>query len=254
MPPAPGALHKAQGSRFRHVLDNAAGSDRRRAQPDGAVSRPYRASDRLLHMPSRTARLEVSRRAAIKLVTSAMAASMAGCGRPEEEIIPYAQMPEGLVPGEPMRFATTLCLSGYGRGFVAIAVDGHPIKIEGNPRHPFSLGATDVFAEAEVLALYDPDRSTVARKQGQIAIWEDFAADWARASASSSPGKLALVTGRIVSPTEVALIGELKRRFPNLRWYRYEPVNDDSARAGARLAFGRVLNTLPRLAEADVVL
>jgi molybdopterin-containing oxidoreductase family iron-sulfur binding subunit len=192
---------------------------------------------------------ELDRRAALKLLASAMAATMARCGRPEEQIIPYANMPEGLVAGEPMRFATTLPLAGYGRGFLGISVDGRPIKIEGNPRHPFSLGATDVFAEAEVLSLYDPDRSTVAWHKNAIATRDDFAADWASATKSGA----ALVTGRTVSPTTLAQIDALKKSIPDLRWYRYEPVNDDAARAGARLAFGRVLTALPRWADADVV-
>lgn len=97
---------------------------------------------------------EIDRRSALKMLAAAASTLMTGCSRPEEEIIPYVNMPEGLVAGEPMRFATTFKLSGYGRGFFATSIDGHPTKIEGNPRHPFSLGATDVFAEAEVMSLY----------------------------------------------------------------------------------------------------
>ena len=76
-------------------------------------------------------------------------------------------MPERMTPGVPLRFATALALSGYGRGVIVTSVEGRPIKIDGNPRHPASLGATDVFAEAAVLSLYDPDRSKAPRS-GQL--------------------------------------------------------------------------------------
>jgi len=206
-------------------------------------------------MPSLTTdRMTVDRRVALKLLASAVAATMARCSPPDEEIVPYVDMPEGLVAGESMRFATTLSLSGYGRGFLGISVDGRPIKIEGNPRHPFSLGATDIFAEAEVLSLYDPGRSSAALRDGQIANWDDFATDWERVGDATAGSAIALVTGRIVSPTMLARIDALKARFPGLRWYRYEPVSDDAARAGAQLAYGRLVTAMPRWAEFDVVL
>ncbi len=191
---------------------------------------------------------DIDRRDSLKLLAAAMAGLVARCGKPQEEIIPYVNMPEGMVAGEPERFATTLPLAGYGRGFQAIAVDGRPIKIEGNVRHPFSLGATDVFAESEVLSLYDPDRSQTVFRRDQISTWDDFAQAWSRIPPTA---RLGLVTGRILSPTTLARITALKARYPNLSWYRYEPVQDDAARAGARLAFGRTVSALPRLAEAD---
>jgi len=205
-------------------------------------------------MPSLKSPTDLDRRVALKLLASAMAVTMARCSRPQEEIIPYANMPEGMVAGVPMRFATTLSLTGYGRGFLGITVDGRPIKIEGNPQHPFSLGATDIFAEAEVLSLYDPDRSTAIRSGDAIATWDAFVAAWGQAAQVKSGAGMALVTGRIVSPTTLARVAALKARFPELRWYRYEPVNDDAARAGSRQAFGRVVTALPRWADADVVL
>src|SRR3954454_23054146 len=110
-----------------------------------------------------------SRREALQLFAAHMSPALAGCGKPVEEIVPYVAMPEGLTPGEPLKFATALPLGGYARGVMAISVDGRPIKIEGNPKHPASLGATDAFAEAAVLSLYDPDRSRTVLRHGEIA-------------------------------------------------------------------------------------
>jgi molybdopterin-containing oxidoreductase family iron-sulfur binding subunit len=105
-----------------------------------------------------------------------------------------------------------------------------------------------------VLSLYDPDRSNAMRRKGAGAGWKAFEADWHRLTDNQNREGLGLVTGRVVSPTTLARINALRQRFPQLRWYRYEPVNDDGARSGARMAFGRVVTALPRWADADVVL
>src|ERR1700691_4698289 len=91
------------------------------------------------HQPSRETRsssFALDRRAALKLFTSGAALALASCGRPAEEIVPYVELPERLVPGVPLRFATALPLAGYGRGVIVTSVEGRPTKIEGNPRHP----------------------------------------------------------------------------------------------------------------------
>ena len=98
----------------------------------------------------------VDRRAALKLFVSGAALALASCGRPAEKIVPYVDVPPGETPGLPLRFATALPLNGYGRGVIVTSVEGRPIKIEGNPRHPASAGSTDVFAEAAVLSLCRP--------------------------------------------------------------------------------------------------
>lgn len=114
------------------------------------------------------------------------------------------KMPERLVPGEPMRFATSLSLSGFGRGVIVVSIDGRPIKVEGNPRHPASLGATDVFAEAAVLSLYDPDRSRTILERNQIASDEAFREalnDQLRDMREREGEGFRLLTARVTSPT-----------------------------------------------------
>jgi molybdopterin-containing oxidoreductase family iron-sulfur binding subunit len=199
---------------------------------------------------------DLDRRSALKFLASGLVLTLTSCRKPQEEIVPYVDMPERLLPGEPLKFATTMALGGYGRGVLATSVDGRPIKIEGNPRHPASLGATDVFAEAEILSLYDPGRSKAPRHGDDIASWNAFAGalrvQMEREQARRGAG-LRIVTGRVTSPTLLRQIDDVLKQLPEARWYRYEPVSDDAFLAGAALAFGRPLTALPRLADASVI-
>ncbi len=212
----------------------------------------------LTHASERTAAAaDVDRRAALKLLASSAALGLASCGKPTEHIVPYVDQPERVVPGIPLRFATTLQLAGYGRGVIVTSVEGRPTKIEGNPRHPASLGATDVFAEAAVLSLYDPDRSKTVRGRTNVESWDAFAsalrAQMEKEKAREGAG-LRLLSGRLTSPTLVRQRDALLKQFPQARWYQYEPVSRDAETAGAALAYGRPLLALPRIAEARVIL
>jgi Fe-S-cluster-containing dehydrogenase component len=197
------------------------------------------------------------RRAALKLFVSGAALALASCGRPAEEVVPYVDMPEREVPGIPLRFATALSLNGYGRGVLVTSLEGRPIKIEGNPLHPASLGSTDVFAEASLLSLYDPDRSKAPYGAGRIQSWSAFDAalqprlEQERAREGAG---LALLTGRVTSPTLLAQINALIQALPQAKWYRYEPVEDDALQAGAIAAFGHAATALPRFKDARVAL
>ncbi len=202
--------------------------------------------------PARDGFSPIDRRAALRLMASGVALGLASCGRPTEEVVPYVTVPERLTPGIPLRFATTLPLAGFGRGMIVTSVEGRPIKIEGNPRHPASLGATDVFAEAAVLSLYDPDRAKAVTSGNDVKSWDAFEqalrAQMAAERARNGSG-LRLLTSRITSPTLLAQINALLKSLPEARWYRYEPVDDDAARTGAAIAFGRPLSAIPRLAD-----
>jgi molybdopterin-containing oxidoreductase family iron-sulfur binding subunit len=198
---------------------------------------------------------DIDRRDALRLMASGAALALASCGRPAEEIVPYVTVPERLTPGIPLRFASTLPLAGFGRGVTVTSVEGRPIKIDGNPRHPASLGATDVFAEAALLSLYDPDRSKAITNGTNVYSWDAFEMAL-RAQMAAERGRhgsgLRILTGRITSPTLLAQIDALLKPLPEAKWYRYEPVDDDAARAGATIAFGRPLSAIPRLADARV--
>ena len=199
-----------------------------------------------------------SRREALGLLSAGIALGLGACSKPAEELVPYVVAPERLLPGVPERYATTLSLAGWARGVHAIAVDGRPIKIEGNPLHPGSRGATDVFAEAAILDLYDPDRSrTVTERVNGIASWDmverALAAPLAQARREKGRG-LRLLTGRVTSPTLARQIAALLEAMPEAAWHVHEPLDDAAALRGAELAFGRRLRALPDPGRAETIL
>lgn len=207
-------------------------------------------------MPSLDA-ISLNRRRALQLMASGVAAAMARCSPPPEEIVPYVHMRERLVPGEILRFASAVTLSGYGRGVIGLTHQGRPVKLEGSPNHPASLGGTDVFIESELMNLYDPSRTKVGRGPLAIADWDSFEAAFHRAveqAGGASKARLRLLTGRITAPSCINAIKALLARYPNARWHRYEPIDDDNETRGLALAFGKPLLTRPRLQDADVVL
>jgi molybdopterin-containing oxidoreductase family iron-sulfur binding subunit len=120
--------------------------------------------------------MPVDRRSLLKLMGASLAlAGITGCERqPKEEIVPYVRMPEQIVPGQPLYFATALTRGGYAQGVLVESHLGRPTKVEGNELHPASLGATDIFSQAGVLSLYDPDRSQLITEQGNTRGWTRF--------------------------------------------------------------------------------
>jgi molybdopterin-containing oxidoreductase family iron-sulfur binding subunit len=200
-----------------------------------------------------------SRREFLELAAATLAlGGVAACTRqPPERIVPYVTPPEHIVPGKPLYYATALSERGYGTGVLVESHMGRPTKIEGNPIHPASLGAIDVWSQASILDLYDPGRSRVVRSRGGIGTPERFFEELAEALARerSRSGKgFRLLTGRIGSPTVFQRIRTLLHAFPEARWHSFEPLSRDNVTEGARLAFGRALVCDYDLEAADVVL
>ena len=201
----------------------------------------------------------VDRRGFLKLLGASLAfAGLSACARPRaptEKIVPYVQAPEEIIPGKPLFFASALTDGGYAEGLLVESHQGRPTKVEGNPDHPGSLGATHARTQATVLSLYDPDRSQFIVENGVRRDWETFATALAAAVDRLEDGAgLALLTETVTSPTLAALIEEVLERFPNARWHQYEPTHDDAAFAGANLAFGRSVSTRYDFSRADVIL
>ncbi|HET6628145.1 MAG TPA: TAT-variant-translocated molybdopterin oxidoreductase [Woeseiaceae bacterium] len=203
-------------------------------------------------------RAPVNRRDALRLIGASLALSgLAGCGRPPpERILPYVEQPERVVPGKPLFYATSLTHAGYARGALVETHMGRPTKVEGNPAHPASLGATDIFMQAAVLDLYDPDRSPAVRRHGSISTWTVFLAEVAdlRARLRRVDGAgLRILTGAHSSPTLAAQLGALSAQFPEARRHVHEPGARDAPRRGARSVFGQAFDTIYRLDRARVI-
>jgi MoCo/4Fe-4S cofactor protein with predicted Tat translocation signal len=186
----------------------------------------------------------VDRRRFLQLMSASLAlAGLAACTRqPQEKIVPYIEQPEDLVPGRPLFFATALPWRGYAAPVIVESHMGRPTKIEANREHPaFPGGGTDLFMQASILNLYDPDRAQVVRHEGTISSWESFVSatgpELERLRASGGSG-FRLLTPPVTSPTLAAQIADLLRQFPGARWHRWEPVSRDAAHAGAIAAFG----------------
>lgn len=201
----------------------------------------------------------LSRRDFLKLLAAPLAlAGLAACvPQPAELIMPYVEPPAGLTPGVAQYFATAMELDGYARGLLVESHQGRPVKVEGNPQHPASLGATDAFAQASILDLYDPARAQVITNRGRIRPWESFLAeltDALRAQSARQGQGLCLLTGTITSPTLAAQIRALLEQCPQARWYQYDPARGDNVQRGAEMAFGEPVQPQYRFDRADVIL
>jgi MoCo/4Fe-4S cofactor protein with predicted Tat translocation signal len=217
----------------------------------------------------------IERRGFIKLMGASLAlAGLSGCVfQPPEKIVPYIKQPEEGIPGKPLFFATAAVLFGAATPVIVRSNEGRPTKIEGNPDHPnnrpseFSAddpgsdprgsSATDIFTQASILSLYDPDRSQTLTYREDIRTWTAFVGemrtilDTQRAQQGQG---IRFLTEPITSPTLGAEINALLTALPKAKWHQYEPANRDNSRAGAVMALGQPVNTLYRFDLAERVL
>ncbi len=217
--------------------------------------------DRFLadEFPNRSTLMQINRRDMLRFMGASLAlAGLSGCRSvflPVDKVVPYVKAPEELVYGEPLFYATTMTRAGYGFGVLAEQHEGRPTRIEGNPDHPESLGAVDIFSQAEVLNLYDPDRlqNVMDQRDGSLlSTWDEFLAE-ARKQLAASKGKVRILTGAVTSPTTSALIRRLLAAHPGAVWHSYEPAGQSNAFAGAKLALGNPASTVYDLKNAKVV-
>lgn len=201
---------------------------------------------------------DISRREFVKLMGASLAlAGLTGCTRqPNEKIVPYVKAPEEIIPGKPLYFASALTFSGIARGILVESNMGRPTKIEGNPEHPESRGATDVFTQASILSLYDPDRSKspvyMARTAGWDAFFNQLRNELDIQKAKKGAG-FRILTGAVSSPTLLAQLDAIKKEFPESSWHVFESVNRDQVRKASKDFFGRPLQPVYKLDQADVV-
>jgi MoCo/4Fe-4S cofactor protein with predicted Tat translocation signal len=200
----------------------------------------------------------VSRRGFLKLMGASLAmAGMTACTKqPLEPIVPYVRQPEEVIPGRPLFFATAFSLGGYA---TPILVESHlyrPTKIEGNDKHPVSLGGTDVFAQASLLDLYDPDRSQTNTYLGEVRTWGNFV-EAIRGPLNSQKAVqgtgIRILTRTVSSPALADQLRAVQKLYPQAKWHVYEPIHRDNVYAGAQMAFGQPVETQYRLENADVI-
>lgn len=201
----------------------------------------------------------LSRRSFVKVMGASLAlAGLSGCViQPPEKIVPYVNPPEDALPGKPMFYATAMTLGGIATGLLAKSFDGRPVKVEGNPEHPGSLGSTDSFAQASLLDMYDPDRSQEVKFRGTSSNWQNFMTAMRteiEAARADGGAGVRFLTDTVTSPTMLDQFRRLATEMPNARWYQYEPVNNDNAIAGAKLAFGSPVHTVYKFDQAERIL
>ncbi|MCA1614283.1 MAG: TAT-variant-translocated molybdopterin oxidoreductase, partial [Acidobacteria bacterium] len=207
----------------------------------------------------------VNRRTFMKLMGASLAlAGLTSCSvQPPETIVPYVRQPEELVPGKPLFFATAMPWVGGAVGLLVRSNEGRPTHVEGNPDHPTNgtperaaehrVAATNVYAQASVLSLYDPDRSEAVLNRGEIRAYTTFLAETRAAldglRARQGAG-LRFLTETVTSPTAAAQMRDILRAFPAARWHVWEPAGGNAALVGAQLAFGEPVQTLYRFERA----
>ncbi|MBI5283062.1 MAG: TAT-variant-translocated molybdopterin oxidoreductase [Candidatus Solibacter usitatus] len=196
-----------------------------------------------------------SRRNLLKLMAAGFGlAGLTACRRPVENVLPFAKGVESYVPGRPLHYATVISLGGAATGLVVESNEGRPTKVEGNPRHPYSLGATSAHAQASILNLYDPDRARRVSRQNARSSWDEFTAWWKAQSSQLGAGAgLRILSERSSSPAVAAQKAAILEKYPKAQWVEYGSVNSDQPRLGAQMAFGQPLEAHYQYDKAAVV-
>jgi MoCo/4Fe-4S cofactor protein with predicted Tat translocation signal len=217
---------------------------------------------------------EWSRRGFLKLMGASMALAgfgLTSCRRPEAHLVPFTKSVEWTIPGKALYYATAMPRRTGAIPLIAATVDGRPIKIEGNPFHPASGGATDAFAQASLLDLYDPARSKRFVEKGEKdgdekgkkvpsfeardrAAFEKYLGELRTKIAADGGAALAFLVEEVHSPTRERLRAELVKAFPKMRWCVYDPLLTEAQAFATQLSFGDNARLIPRYERADVVL
>jgi Fe-S-cluster-containing dehydrogenase component len=200
----------------------------------------------------------LGRRSFLQLLgASAALGGLAACQPPREKLVPYVRPPASVTPSVPNAYATATSDHGHAIGLVVTSWEGRPTKIEGNPKHPASLGGTDAIRQALVLDLYDPNRLSGFRHERRDLSWNGALADLAliaRAHDKDQGARLRFLVEPTSSPTLADLRERILKRFPRARFDAWSAFGDDQAREGARIAFGKPADATYRVGDADVIL
>ncbi len=248
-------------STLRNLLTRRGGRTSWRALEQVAESAEFRSFIDNRHPSLAPMLAGTGRRRVLQIMAASFAlGGLSACGRPSSsgrsKIVPYVKQPKGMTPTVPTYYASGHTLDGIANGVVVTAMDGRPIKIEGNPEHPWSQGGTDMYAQAEVLGLYDPDRAQSVTHVRDVSSWDEFhSAMYGRFAAyRDAHGRgVRLLTAPTSSPTLIAQIQRMQKALPEMHWHTHAPVGRDAVYAGAQKAFGKPLETLWDFDAAELI-
>ena len=241
-------LESGQGPAFWKSLEAVADTPAFRR----FVQREYPAAAHLAKGPDR--------RGFFKMMAASFALSgLAACdqvvdGRQYE--VPYVRQPERIEPGAPLSYASATIIDGFANGILVTTVNGRPIKVEGNPQHPWSRGGTDIFGQASVLGLYDPARSQTVRYLDKISDWDTFRNRMLGpiAQVRDAQGKgLRFLTGAVTSPSFVAQMQALLKAMPQARWHMMSGLGAAALETASQAVFGARVDALWHFDKAKTV-
>jgi MoCo/4Fe-4S cofactor protein with predicted Tat translocation signal len=199
-----------------------------------------------------------ARRQFLKLMGASFAlAGLAGCEKsPFVAALPYVDQPDNETVGVPRYYATAVTFDGYAQPVIATTYSGRPTKLDGNPDHPVTKGRSDIFMQAAVLGLYDPDRAQSPTRRGDPVTWNDVAAavstfrsDWA---ADQGEG-MRLLINPTSSPTLLRQLDALGKQIPKMRIHFHDAAGQTARKDLAVVAYGQPLDLHYVLDECDVV-
>jgi len=201
---------------------------------------------------------EPGRRQFLKLMgASLLLAGLSGCGNGKsEQALPYVTQPNDIVPGVPRYYATAVMFEGYVQPVIATTYAGRPTKLDGNPDHPVTRGASDAFMQSMIYELYDPERSKIPLRDGAPSTWNVFMGAVAelRARWRERQGEgLRILTGPTSSPTLIRQFGDLAKQVPKMRWSQFAPASAAQEAEAMTLSFGRPAAPHFALDKCDVI-
>jgi molybdopterin-containing oxidoreductase family iron-sulfur binding subunit len=202
----------------------------------------------------------VNRRQFMKVMAASFGLAglgMAGCRRPEQVILPYAEQPENLIPGVPVYYSSSMPGARDSMPVIVETHSGRPTKIEGNPSYKPYGGATDIYTQASILDLYDPDRATRSRKSGASitdAAVRDMLTTRSETHAADGGAGLLFIAEPSSSPSRARFVAAIREKFPAATWTEYAPINPSASEAAAAKVFGKPLRAVNRFEKAKRVL
>ena len=196
----------------------------------------------------------LSRRNFLSLVAASVAlAGLEGCKKPVQKIIPYVEAEIATVPGIPKHYASTMPFKNNALGIIIENHDERPVRVNGNEKHPSSMGKSNSFSQATTLNMYDPDRSRGVRLNGKKVDWSEYVKYGQSINNKKGEG-LAVLSQESSSPTMQFMHKEFKKTYPDADWVVYEPINNENLYKGIEKAFGKKLQPFNRLENAQTIL